>query len=139
MSNLRNRVIAPVPDWHLPIVPPMGIGVATPGCNDRSDIATFPARVGVGLRVGGEAALCHRCGPEGSVYHPSVLLDYIVDGCLLVPTKAEVTLAMAELRKVADRLPFATGYDPADLTPAVMAEYEQEMRRLLGLQKKGGS
>lgn len=137
MSNLRNRVIAPVPNWHLPIVPPTGIGVATPGCNDRSDIATFPVRVGVGLRIGGEASLCHRCGPEGSVYHPSALLDE--DGTMLAATRSEVAFAMAELRRRADRLPFVTGYDPADLTPAVMAEYEQEMRRLLGLQKKDGS
>lgn len=121
MNNLRNRHLAPEPHWHLPIVPPAGMGVVVPGCEDRSDVLTFPVRVGVGLRIGGEASLCLRCGPEGSVYHPAS------------PAKVPPAKAMAGVRAVAARLPFATGYDPADLTPAVMAAYEQDLRRQLGL------
>jgi hypothetical protein len=127
-DHLRNRKVAPEKGWLLPIVPPAGIGVATPTCEDRSDVATFPIRVGEGLRVGGEGALCLRCGPEGSVYHPASL--FVLGR---KPRAVQVASAMASLRKLADRLPFATGYDPADLTPAVMTAYEQSLRRQLGL------
>ncbi len=109
----RNRRIRPEPGWRLPITPPAGVGVVIPSCDDHSDVLTVPVRSGVGLRIGGEARLCFRCGPDGSVYHP--------DG--------EYTVA--ELRPIADRLPFVTGYDPADLTPAVLAAYERDIRAAL--------
>jgi hypothetical protein len=35
------------------------------------------------------------------------------------------------VRRVADRLPFVTGYDPADLTPAVLADFERDLRAAL--------
>ena len=109
----RNRRIAPEPGWHLPIDPPAGVGVVLPGCDDRSDLLTVPIRSGVGLRIAGEARLCFRCGPGGSVYHP------------------DEAYSLADVRRIADRLPFVTGYDPADLTPAVMAAYEAELRAAL--------
>ena len=127
-DGLRNRAVAPEKGWLLPIVPPAGVGVATPTCEDRSDVVTFPIRVGEGLRVGGEGALCLRCGPEGSVYHPTTLFTLGRK-----PRPVQVAMAMESLREVANRLPFASGYDPADLTPAVMAAYEQDLRRQLGL------
>jgi hypothetical protein len=114
MSDLRNRHETPEPDWLLPITPPDGVGIVTPGCRDRSDALAIPVRVGVGLRIGGEADLCLRCGPDGSVYHPA-------------------GRTMAEVRAVAARLPFAPGYDPAEITPADLAAFDARMRRALGL------
>lgn len=114
MTDLRNRHEDPDADWLLPITPPEGVGIVTPGCRDRSDALAIPVRVGVGLRIGGEAALCFRCGPDGSVYHPS-------------------GVSMADVRAVAARLPFAPGYDPAEITPADLAAFDARMRRALGL------
>jgi len=110
----RNRRIRPEPGWRLPIAPPAGVGVVFPSCDDHSDVLAVPVRSGIGLRIGGEARLCFRCGPDGSVYYPEEAYD------------------LDEVRRVADRLPFVTGYDPADLTPAVLAEYERELRGALG-------
>ena len=73
----------------------------------------MPIRTGQGLRIGGEASLCWHCGPGGSVYHP------------------DEGYSMADVRREADRLPFVTGYDPADLTPAVLAEFERDLRAAL--------
>jgi hypothetical protein len=109
----RNRRIRPEPGWRLPIAPPTGVGVVIPSCEDRTDLLTMPIRSRQGLRIGGEADLCFRCGPEGSVYHPG-------DG-----------FSMADVRRIADRLPFVTGYDPADLTPAVMAAFDRDLRAAL--------
>jgi len=109
----RNRHVAPDPAWILPLTPPPGVGVVMPSCTDRTDVLAVPIRTGQGLRIGGEASLCWRCGPSGSVYHPD-------DG-----------YSMADVRRVADRLPFVTGYDPADLTPAVLAEFERDLRAAL--------
>jgi hypothetical protein len=94
-------------------VPPAGIGVITPSCADRSEKFSVPVRVGEGLRVAGKVSLCFVCGPEGSVFHP------------------ENGVSIGELRQLADRLPFSTGYDPADLTPGVKKAYDDEMRRRL--------
>jgi hypothetical protein len=115
MGEKRNRAQAPESGWRPPIVPPDGIGVIAPSCDERAGLFPVPARVGVGLRVGGNVAVCLACGPEGGVYHPS-------EG-----------YAMTDVRAVADRLPFAAGYDPADLTPAVMKAYDLDLRRRLGL------
>ena len=109
----RNRHVAPDPAWILPLTPPPGVGVVMPSCTDRTDVLAVPIRTGQGLRIGGEASLCWRCGPSGSVYHPD-------DG-----------YSMADVRRVADRLPFVTGYDPADLTPAVLADFERDLRAAL--------
>jgi hypothetical protein len=109
----RNRHVAPDPAWILPLTPPPGVGVVMPSCTDRTDVLAVPIRTGQGLRIGGEASLCWRCGPSGSVYHPD-------DG-----------YSMADVRRVADRLPFVTGYDPADLTPAVLAGFERDLRAAL--------
>jgi len=111
--DARNRHVAPDPAWILPLTPPAGVGVVTPSCTDRTDVLAVPIRTGQGLRIGGEASLCWRCGPGGSVYHPD-------DG-----------YSMADVRRVADRLPFVTGYDPADLTPAVLAAFERDLRAAL--------
>ena len=109
----RNRHVAPDPAWILPLTPPPGVGVVTPSCADRTDVLAVPIRTGQGLRIGGEASLCWRCGPGGSVYHP------------------DAGYSMADVRRVADRLPFVTGYDPADLTPAVLADFERNLRAAL--------
>ena len=109
----RNRHVAPDPAWILPLTPPPGVGVVMPSCTDRTDVLTVPIRTGQGLRIGGEASLCWRCGPSGSVNHPD-------DG-----------YSMADVRRVADRLPFVTGYDQADLTPAVLAAFERDLRAAL--------
>jgi hypothetical protein len=109
----RNRHVAPDPAWILPLTPPPGVGIVTPSCTDRTDVLAVPIRTGRGLRIGGEASLCWRCGPGGSVYHP------------------DAGYSMADVRRVADRLPFVTGYDPADLTPAVLAEFERALRAAL--------
>lgn len=69
MSEPRNRHVAPDPAWILPLSPLAGVGVVMPSCTDRSDVLAVPIRTGQGLRIGGEAALCFRCGPSGSVYH----------------------------------------------------------------------
>jgi hypothetical protein len=114
VPEARNRTEPVDPAWHLPIVPPEGIGVVIPSCTDRSDLLAIPIRSGVGMRIGGEADLCFRCGPEGSVYHPG-------DG-----------VSMMAMRLLADRLPFQLGYNPNDLTRPVMVAYEEEMRRFLG-------
>lgn len=113
MTESRNRHVRPDPAWILPLTPPAGVGVVTPSCTDRTDVLAVPIRTGQGLRIGGEASLCWRCGPAGSVYHPD-------DG-----------YSMADVRRVADRLPFVTGYDPADLTPAVLAAFERDLRAAL--------
>jgi len=109
----RNRHVAPDPAWILPLTPPPGVGVVMPSCTDRTDVLAVPIRTGQGLRIGGEASLCWRCGPSGSVYHP------------------DAGYSMADVRRVADRLPFVTGYDPADLTPAVLADFERDLRAAL--------
>ena len=109
----RNRHVAPDPAWILPLTPPPGVGIVTPSCTDRTDVLAVPIRTGQGLRIGGEASLCWRCGPGGSVYHP------------------DAGYSMADVRRVADRLPFVTGYDPADLTPAVLAAFERDLRAAL--------
>jgi hypothetical protein len=116
-DGARNRQVAPEATWRLPLVAPLGLGVVTPACEDRSEIFPVPLRTAIGLRIGGEINLCFACGPEGSVYHPAP------------------DLTISQLRTLADKLPFATGYDPADLTPAVMAAYEAEMQQKLGLPK----
>lgn len=46
-------------------------GVITPACHDRTRTEVVSHRVGVGLRLGGEASLCFACGPDGGHYHPS--------------------------------------------------------------------
>lgn len=125
MPDLADRHAAPKHGWRMPIFPPEGIGIVLPGCTDRSDILVIPVRVGEGLRIGSEATLCFRCGPGGSVYHPVALLE------LHRPNATQIAGAMTEVRAVAARLPFASGYDPDDLTPALMAAYEQELRREL--------
>lgn len=112
-EEARNRRAAPDPAWILPLTPPPGVGIVTPSCTDRTDVLAVPIRTGQGLRIGGEASLCWRCGPGGSVYHP------------------DEGHSMADVRRVADRLPFVTGYDPADLTPAVLAEFERDLRAAL--------
>ena len=112
-SEARNRHESPDPAWILPLTPPPGVGIVTPSCTDRTDVLAVPIRTGQGLRIGGEASLCWHCGPGGSVYHPD-------DG-----------YSMADVRREADRLPFVTGYDPADLTPAVLAEFERDLRAAL--------
>ena len=109
-EDARNRRVSPDPAWILPLTPPPGVGIVTPSCSDRTDVLAVPIRTGQGLRIGGEASLCWRCGPGGSVYHP------------------DAGYSMADVRREADRLPFVTGYDPADLTPAVLAEYERDLR-----------
>lgn len=93
MNELRNRHIAPEAGWRIGIVPPEGIGIVTLSCADRTVRMPVPARVGIGLRIGGECHLCFDCGPEGGVYHPA-------NG-----------LSLAEVRAVADRLPFVPGYE----------------------------
>lgn len=130
-DELRNRQATPDETWRLPIVPPEGIGVITASCADRESLIAVPARVGVGLRVGGEASLCLACGPGGGVYHPSALLDD--EGRSLAADKGLVRTVMTRIQAQANKLPFTTGYDPKDLTPQVMAAYEQEMRRQMGL------
>jgi hypothetical protein len=131
VNELRNRHVAPDPDWLLPIVPPAGVGVVTPSCGDRNGLFCIPIRAGVGLRIGGEAQLCFRCGPEGSVYHPARYS--IAEGATV-----DMKYTMAEVRTRADRLPFERGYDPADLTPEVMADFEARMRRAFGLDERTG-
>jgi hypothetical protein len=108
-EEARNRHVAPDAAWILPLTPPPGVGIVTPSCTDRTDVLAVPIRTGQGLRIGGEASLCWRCGPGGSVYHP------------------DAGYSMADVRRVADRLPFVTGYDPADLTPAVLAAFERDL------------
>jgi hypothetical protein len=112
-EDARNRHVAPDPTWILPLTPPPGVGVVTPSCIDRTDVLAVPIRTGQGLRIGGEASLCWRCGPGGSVYHP------------------DAGYSMADVRREADRLPFVTGYDPADLTPDVLAAFERDLRAAL--------
>jgi hypothetical protein len=112
-EEARNRHVAPDPAWILPLTPPPGGGVVTPSCTDRTDVLAVPIRTGQGLRIGGEASLCWRCGPRGSVYHP------------------DAGYSLTDVRRVADRLPFVTGYDPADLTPAVLADFERDLRAAL--------
>lgn len=46
-------------------------GIITPSCGDHSHIETVSRKVGIGLRIGGEANLCFVCGPEGGYYHPA--------------------------------------------------------------------
>ena len=111
--DARNRHAEPDPAWILPLTPPPGVGVVTPSCTDRTDLLAGPIRTGQGLRIGGAASLCWHCGPGGSVYHPD-------DG-----------YSMADVRREADRLPFVTGYDPADLTPAVLAAFDRDLRAAL--------
>lgn len=53
------------------LVPSEGEGIITASCNSKSRVETVTRRVGVGLRIGGEASLCFACGPEGGVYHPT--------------------------------------------------------------------
>ena len=112
-EEARNRRVALDPAWILPLTPPPGVGIVTPSCTDRTDVLAVPIRTGQGLRIGGEASLCRRCGPRGSVYHP------------------DAGHSMADVRRVADRLPFVTGYDPADLTPDVLAAFERDLRAAL--------
>jgi len=112
-EEARNRHVALDPAWILPLTPPPGVGIVTPSCTDRTDVLAVPIRTGQGLRIGGEANLCFRCGPGGSVYHPGA------------------GYSMADVRREADRLPFVTGYDPADLTPAVLAAFEHDLRAAL--------
>ena len=112
-EDARNRRVSPDPAWILPLTPPPGVGIVTPSCIDRTDVLAVPIRTGQGLRIGGEASLCWRCGPGGSVYHP------------------DAGYSMADVRRVADRLPFVTGYDPADLTPDVLAALERDLRAAL--------
>jgi hypothetical protein len=112
-EDARNRRVSPDPAWILPLTPPPGVGIVTPSCIDRTDVLAVPIRTGQGLRIGGEASLCWRCGPGGSVYHP------------------DAGYSMADVRRVADRLPFVTGYDPADLTPDVLAAFERDLRAAL--------
>ena len=69
-EEARNRRVALDPAWILPLTPPPGVGIVTPSCTDRTDVLAVPIRTGQGLRIGGEASLCWRCGPGGSVYHP---------------------------------------------------------------------
>lgn len=54
--------VDPASDWQ---------GVITPACHDRTRTEVVSHRVGVGLRIGGEASLCFTCGPDGGHYHPS--------------------------------------------------------------------
>jgi hypothetical protein len=112
-EEARNRRVALDPAWILPLTPPPGVGVVTPSCTDRTDVLAVPIRTGQGLRIGGEASLCRRCGPRGSVYHP------------------DAGYSLADVRREADRLPFVTGHDPADLTPAVLADFERDLRAAL--------
>ncbi len=102
MSDLRNRHEEPDADWLLPVTPPEGVGIVTPGCRDRSDPLAIPVRVGVGLRIGGEADLCFRCGPDGSVYHPAERSIAVLSGTV-AGTLARVDVA-CELRTVAPGL-----------------------------------
>jgi hypothetical protein len=118
-SELRNRTITPEDGWRLPaagIVPPGGVGIVTPSCQDRTQYA-IPIRAGVGLRIGGEARLCFECGPEGSVYHPA---DENGD------TDEH---ALGFVLRLAGELTGATGYDPDELTPDVLSDFEAELRR----------
>jgi hypothetical protein len=93
MVELRNRTIFAEDGWRLPLVPPDGIGIVVRSCRDRGVKMPVPARVGIGLRIGGEASLCFECGPDGGVYHPA-------DG-----------LSMEQVRTIADGLPFVAGYE----------------------------
>ena len=112
-EDARNRHVSPDPAWILPLTPPPGVGIVTPSCIDRTDVLAVPIRTGQGLRIGGSASLCWRCGPGGSVYHP------------------DAGYSMADVRREADRLPFVTGYDPADLPPAVLADFARDLRAAL--------
>jgi len=126
MDELRNRHLKPDPDWLFPVVPPVGCGVIIPSCTERSDLLVVPARVGVGLRLGGEANICFHCGPEGGVYHPGHCA--IAEGAT-----DDADYTMSNIRDLAQRLPFTLGYDPEDLTAKVMAAYDAEMRRAFGI------
>ena len=100
----------------MPIKMPDGeTGIILPSCTDRSDMLVVPIRVGVGMRVGGEAILCFKCGPDGSVYHP------------------REDRTMNELRALSERLQESFGYDPADLTPEAMREFDAKMRKAFGV------
>ena len=99
----------------MPIKPPDGeTGIILASCTDRSGMLVVPIRVGVGLRVGGEADLCFRCGPDGSVYHPA-------DG-----------YTMEDLRRLSEQFQ-QEGYDPDALSPEAMREFDRKMRKALGI------
>jgi hypothetical protein len=102
----------------MPIRPPEETGIILPSCRDRSEVFVIPQRTGEGLRIGGDVIVCLACGPDGSVYHPVN------------------SNTMDDLRRKAAILPSTVGYDPSDLTPAVMAEYDAKMRRLFGSKPK---
>lgn len=67
--SARNRQELPDRDWRLPLEADHEHGIVTRGCWDRLP-RLISYKAGVGLRIGGEAFLCFRCGPDGGVYHP---------------------------------------------------------------------
>jgi hypothetical protein len=84
------------------MIVPQGTGILTPSCSEQDERHYLLRRVGVGLRVGGEAALCFACGPQGGVYHPA-------DGYTL-----------ADVLAVAERLPQAPGYGLGEEVPITL-------------------
>ena len=105
---------------HLPITPPEGVGVVYPSCDDRSSRIVMPIRAGIGLRIGGEAALCFTCGPDGSVYHPAS--GTVADGA-----SADYAYSMADIEALWPRL--AMTQDP---TAADLATFDTWMRDRYG-------
>lgn len=121
LYGFRNRSIGPEDGWRVPLVAPDGVAIVTPSCRDRTRYA-ITARAGIGLRIGGEARLCFECGPSGGVYHPASYS--MAEGAT-----CDATYTLADVLRIAGELPFATGYDPADLTPSLMQAYDAELRR----------